>query len=270
MKYHCDVTGCWLRLKQWLSLVVLACVLSLHSTSAQATWIKPVPGRIFRSFVTHSNRFQAGQHRGVDLQAGTGVPVRAACTGVVQFAGRTPKFGVALTTLCRSLRVTYTHLAFVNTARGQTVSAGRKIGKVGRSGFSETGRSHLHFSVRMKDGVYLDPLLFLPADHHTPHDQHHRWVLPDPYEAPQGRIVMPQFQPIAGRLSWRLSTSLVHDGNWLFSATTYVLLVSVLLFSICVACYLFSIQRYVNRLFRQRTPASGDLKRSYLTQPVEG
>src|SRR6476620_4179993 len=49
-------------------------------------WVRPVDGPLARGFVAPVSRYGAG-HRGADLVAPAGTPVRAANAGVVSFAG---------------------------------------------------------------------------------------------------------------------------------------------------------------------------------------
>jgi len=123
-------------------------------------------------------------HRGLDVDATTGEPVRAVADGVVQFAGvDLPGTVPARELLPRQLRrfhkrmgpggyfvrvmhadgirSGYFHLTSFRVVIGQTVRAGEIIGTVGRSGCKVSG-SHLHFEVH-KDGELSDPVRFLSA-----------------------------------------------------------------------------------------------------------
>ncbi len=117
--------------------------------------LAPVPGEPTRGF-DPGRPFEGGRHRGVDLAAAPGTPVRAACTGPVAFAGRIGADGI-VTLRCGPWRVTHMPLATI-AARG-FASRGAVIGTVARS------RDHagLHLGVR-RDGTrfgYVDPLRFL-------------------------------------------------------------------------------------------------------------
>jgi murein DD-endopeptidase MepM/ murein hydrolase activator NlpD len=130
-------------------------------------------------------------HRGVDIDATIGEPVRAVADGVVVFAGVDltgdhPALELPPRYLKRWRRKTsnmgpggffvrvmhdggvrsgYFHLNSFRVEVGQTVRAGEIIGSVGRTGVKTSG-SHLHFEVH-KDGELKDPARFLSA-----------WVLP--------------------------------------------------------------------------------------------
>ncbi len=126
-------------------------------------------------------------HRGVDIDATIGEPVRAIADGVVQFAGVDmkgdhPALGLFPRQVRRwhrkanmmgpggffvrvvhdgGVRSGYFHLNSFRVEAGQTVRAGEIIGTVGRSGIKVSG-SHLHFEVH-KDGELKDPARFLSA-----------------------------------------------------------------------------------------------------------
>ena len=125
------------------------------------------------------------EHRGLDVDATVGEPVRAVADGVVQFAGldlpgqlparpilprqlrrfRAKKMGpggfFVRVMHADGIRSGYFHLTSFRVVAGQTVRAGEIIGTVGRSGIKVSG-SHLHFEVH-KDGELEDPVRFLAA-----------------------------------------------------------------------------------------------------------
>ena len=117
--------------------------------------VAPVGGDVTRGF-DPGRPYEGGRHRGVDLAAAPGTPVRAACAGPVAFAGRIGGAGI-VTLRCGPWRVTHLPLAAI-TARGR-VARGAVIGTVARS----PGHDGLHLGVR-RDGTrfgYADPLRFL-------------------------------------------------------------------------------------------------------------
>jgi hypothetical protein len=117
--------------------------------------VSPVPGEVTRGF-DPGRPFEGGRHRGVDLAAAPGTPVRAACGGPVGFAGRIGSTGI-VTLRCGPWRVTHMPLATIST-RGH-VKRGAVIGTVAPS-WAHRG---LHLGVR-RDGTrfgYVDPLRFL-------------------------------------------------------------------------------------------------------------
>lgn len=133
--------------------------------------VLPVDGPVTRLFVRPAERWSRG-HRGVDLAAGPGTPVRSPVAGTVEFAG--PVAGRIVLTVVRGdgLRCSLEPLADVVEA-GTPVAAGDVVGVVagqghvgasgetGASGAGATGHcgrtSCVHWGAR-RDGDYIDPL----------------------------------------------------------------------------------------------------------------
>ncbi|WND34846.1 M23 family metallopeptidase [Streptomyces sp. BB1-1-1] len=101
-------------------------------------------------------------HRGVDLAAVAGTPVRAVAAGRVSFAGQVAGRGVVSLELTGTgdppLRTTYEPVE-VSVKKGDEVAAGEVLGTVWPTG------SHcaacLHWGL-LRGDVYLDPLSLLP------------------------------------------------------------------------------------------------------------
>jgi murein DD-endopeptidase MepM/ murein hydrolase activator NlpD len=125
----------------------------------------------------------ARQHRGLDLTASLGEPVRAMADGTVMFAGANVpghprkdgippskiaryarrRLGVGGIYLCidhddseRKIVSCYMHLASYIVAKGDDVRAGQVIGYVGNTGV-KVSPPHLHFEVRVDDR-FTNPL----------------------------------------------------------------------------------------------------------------
>lgn len=128
----------------------------------------------------------AREHRGLDIDATVGEPVRAVADGVVQFAGvdmpgRQPARALSPRAVRRyvnrrnlgpggvfvrivhegGVRTGYFHLNAFRVFPGQVVKAGELIGTAGRSGI-RVSNSHLHFEVH-QHGQLADPAAFLAA-----------------------------------------------------------------------------------------------------------
>nr|WP_308406293.1 M23 family metallopeptidase [Streptomyces sp. AC602_WCS936] len=103
-------------------------------------------------------------HRGVDLAAPAGAPVRAVAAGKVSFAGRVAGRGVVSVELTGTgdppLRTTYEPVAVsVSVEKGDEVAAGEVLGTVEPTGSHCTGC--LHWGL-LRGDVYLNPLSLLP------------------------------------------------------------------------------------------------------------
>lgn len=99
-------------------------------------------------------------HRGLDISAPRGTPVRAVAPGVVTVAGDGGGYGhYVVVDHGQGLSTLYAHLLDFAVRRGDRVAAGVALGRVGKSG-NATGY-HLHFEVR-RGTQPLDPRGYLP------------------------------------------------------------------------------------------------------------
>jgi murein DD-endopeptidase MepM/ murein hydrolase activator NlpD len=104
-------------------------------------------------------------HYGLDIAADYGTPVVAAAGGTVLFAGWKNNGGGYQVWMAHGsgLYTTYNHMSAVLVGRGQSVSRGQQVGRVGQTGYA-TG-PHLHFEVWIGpiwDGGYrVNPLKYL-------------------------------------------------------------------------------------------------------------
>ncbi|MFF4247852.1 murein hydrolase activator EnvC family protein [Streptomyces sp. NPDC001822] len=124
----------------------------------------PLAGRpvVLRGWEQPAGPYAPG-HRGVDLGAPPGTPVRAAAPGRVVFAGPVAGRGVVSVDVAGSgeppLRFTYEPVR-AEVAAGDEVSAGQVVGVVGPEP-SHCAAGCLHWGLRRGE-VYLDPLTLLP------------------------------------------------------------------------------------------------------------
>ncbi len=151
------------------------------------TLLPPVPGAVARPFEYAGDPFTRGHHRGVDLAARTGEPVRAACGGRVAFAGRAGANGRAVTVRCGAWSVTHLPLRELAVHAGDRLAAGAELGTAAR------GRGHagLHLGVRRTSDAhgYIDPAPLLralrrPAPPTGPGTIARRLSPPPPHPAP--------------------------------------------------------------------------------------
>lgn len=99
----------------------------------------------------------SGYHSGIDLAGTTGLPVKAANSGRVIFAGwDTTGYGWMVALVHGPYYITvYAHLDTISVGCGQDVVAGQQVGTMGSSGNSSG--THLHFEIlsRQSGGGYF-------------------------------------------------------------------------------------------------------------------
>jgi murein DD-endopeptidase MepM/ murein hydrolase activator NlpD len=141
----------------------VAALMALGTAPAEAAplptrWVAPIwPPAVMRGFDPPAKPWLPG-HRGVDLRAQPGAPVRAAGAGRVTHAGQLAGRGVVVVDH-GGLRTTYEPVA-ASVVVGQRVAAGAMIGRVvAGSGHCGDARC-LHLGVR-RGRTYLDPRLLL-------------------------------------------------------------------------------------------------------------
>lgn len=96
-------------------------------------------------------------HKGIDLAANHGTPVKACADGTVEYIGFEEK-GYGHWIEIRhpdGSSSRYAHLSQILVRSGQKVSSGTVIGKVGSSGRSSG--PHLHFELRKSNGTAVNP-----------------------------------------------------------------------------------------------------------------
>ncbi len=113
----------------------------------------PLKRYYFSGRFGQSGSWASGYHTGLDFVAPQGTPIRAAESGVVAQAGLDEVQGTAYGNLIRlahspTLQTWYAHTSEVLVKKGQRVTKGQVIGRVGATG-RVTG-AHLHMEVRIK------------------------------------------------------------------------------------------------------------------------
>ena len=132
--------------------------LSYSLQTAHFTW--PLSGRITSIF---EDRQRSG-HKGIDIAARLGTPVKAARSGHVIYAsdGIGGYGNLIILRHSDKFATVYGHLSRFTVRKGQFVSRGGVIGRVGKTG-SATG-PHLHFEIR-NDRRPVNPLLYLQGQY---------------------------------------------------------------------------------------------------------
>jgi murein DD-endopeptidase MepM/ murein hydrolase activator NlpD len=130
----------------------------------------PVNGRITSGFGhrtpvrTLNGNMSSENHAGIDIAAPRGTPVKAPQVGVVEAVGFSPTLGKYVVINHGAGTTTrFGHMDDVSVQKGESVSAGQKIGNVGSTG-NATG-PHLHYEIRI-NGKAVDPTKqhILPID----------------------------------------------------------------------------------------------------------
>ncbi len=124
-------------------------------------WVRPVDAEVGSKFGMrlHPILDIVRMHKGVDMGAPQGAPIRAVAPGVVSFAGEKSGYGnVVYVDHADGMQTRYAHQSELAVAEGQLVAAGQLIGFVGSTGLSTV--PHLHFEVR-RDGEAVDPEPYL-------------------------------------------------------------------------------------------------------------
>jgi murein DD-endopeptidase MepM/ murein hydrolase activator NlpD len=120
-------------------------------------WVKPVSGRVTSEFGPRWGT----QHKGMDIAAATGTPVRAMSGGVVRRADWNGGYGNAVVIdHGNGISTLYGHNSALTVKAGQRVNPGDVIAKAGSTGDS-TG-PHLHLEVRVND-KQVDPRPWLES-----------------------------------------------------------------------------------------------------------
>jgi murein DD-endopeptidase MepM/ murein hydrolase activator NlpD len=132
------------------------------ATSSPRAFFPPVfSGRISSTFGLREDPLSGEErfHKGTDIAAPAGTPIRAVAAGKVVFSGQAGGYGNLVTVEHADGTMTrYAHTAENLVSTGEQVAAGQKIALVGSSGRS-TG-PHLHFEV-LKAGNPVNPQPFL-------------------------------------------------------------------------------------------------------------
>jgi murein DD-endopeptidase MepM/ murein hydrolase activator NlpD len=126
---------------------------------APSLW--PVQGPITSSFGEREDPFngEGAFHKGIDISAPMGTPIRASADGVVESAGLENGYGrEVLLDHGHNLKTLYAHMSGFTVTQGQSVVRGQVIGYVGSTGRS-TG-CHLHYEVQVH-GTPVNPHKYL-------------------------------------------------------------------------------------------------------------
>jgi murein DD-endopeptidase MepM/ murein hydrolase activator NlpD len=132
-----------------------------HLNTRPNIW--PVDGPLMSSFGQRTDPFsgEGALHKGVDISAPIGTPVRATADGVVTFADRSSGYGrLVVVDHGNGFETYYAHLSHIDVIEGQEIRQGEFVGAVGASG-RVTG-PNLHYEVRIAK-TPVNPYRYLMA-----------------------------------------------------------------------------------------------------------
>jgi murein DD-endopeptidase MepM/ murein hydrolase activator NlpD len=132
----------------------LAASIAPGTPCSHMSW--PVDGPVSSPF----GKREGKMHDGIDLSVAADTPVRAACDGVVAYAGNGLRGYGNLVILKHAdmLATVYAHNRELLVKEGQAVTRGQAIARSGQTG--KASAPHLHFEVR-KDSIACNPLGYL-------------------------------------------------------------------------------------------------------------
>jgi murein DD-endopeptidase MepM/ murein hydrolase activator NlpD len=123
--------------------------------------IWPVEGRMMSPFGGRTDPFsgEGAFHKGVDISAPAGTPIRSTADGIVVMAGMENGYGrLIIVDHGNGLQTYYAHLSRFYVQIGQDVRRGEMIGAVGATG--RVTAPHLHYEVRI-GGAPVNPYRYL-------------------------------------------------------------------------------------------------------------
>lgn len=138
----------------------------LHS----GVFLRPAPGRVSSLFGlkrSYNGGPVTSYHKGIDISAPQGTPVRSTAAGRVVLAGTVAEgFHLHGNTVVidhgQGLTAIYMHLHTIGIKEEQIIEKGAVIGTVGHTGISTA--PHLHWGTYLY-GTSVDPLLFLDHEY---------------------------------------------------------------------------------------------------------
>lgn len=145
----------------WLMLAAVPMTVSTsEGRPGDEGWRWPLAPRpaVVAGFDAPAGPYAPG-HRGVDLAAGVGQPVRSAGAGVVAFAGPVAGRGVVTVAHAGGRRTSYEPVA-ADVAVGAGIAAGQRIGSVTAAAGHCLPGTCLHWGLRVGE-TYVDPLTLL-------------------------------------------------------------------------------------------------------------
>ncbi|WP_144301204.1 M23 family metallopeptidase [Oceanidesulfovibrio indonesiensis] len=150
-----------LAMEETVQQQIIAAMAIQSDEFARIPSIWPVRGRFSSPFGYRINPItkQRHLHKGIDVTAKRGTPVRAPADGVVVYAQRFSSYGLTMEIRhSPRFKTRYAHLSAFEAEVGQKVKRGQVVARVGNTGRSTA--SHLHYEVHV-DGRLKDPMQYI-------------------------------------------------------------------------------------------------------------
>ncbi len=130
-----------------------------HTVQGVYLEVTPVSGIITSRFGSRES-IRTSSHKGLDIAAPSGTPIKATADGTIEFSGyNNGGYGnLVIISHGNGIETYYGHCSKLYVSAGEKVEAGDVIAAVGTTGRS-TG-NHLHFEIRL-NGSQIDPQNYL-------------------------------------------------------------------------------------------------------------
>lgn len=125
-------------------------------------FIWPLKGKVTEKFINNTQK----RHLGIDIQSECNIPIKAAESGKVIYAGDSIKSYGNLVIIKHANRfnTVYGHIGKIKVKEGQIVSKGDIIGYTGK--LNNSNKCGVYFEIR-KNAIPVDPLVFLSQKNGT-------------------------------------------------------------------------------------------------------
>lgn len=120
-------------------------------------YIWPVQGWVTRNYAADGPPTDI--HRGIDIAAAQGRPIRSTAPGVVEIVAFDDYLGKTLTIRHKyGFMTRYSHCSQILVTKGQVVERGQTVATVGNTG--QSSAPHLHYEI-LKNGKPVNPLRYI-------------------------------------------------------------------------------------------------------------
>lgn len=137
--------------------------INIRMTQLKGSVENPLEGRISSKFGMriHPIKQRPMIHKGIDIAAIEGTPIKAALGGKVTFSGESGGYGNLVIIKNGVYETRYAHCKDLNVKAGDQIKIGDQVGTVGSTG--ESTGPHLHFETRI-EGIAINPEQILQWD----------------------------------------------------------------------------------------------------------